>query len=689
MIKFAKPKLHPDAYRNINEVMESGIFVHGKFSKLFEDKFKETFKYKNASTVSNATTGLQLSHFLLGSDIDPNKNEVICSAMSHVATAHAIEMLGLKPIFVDANIDDGNIDVSKLEGINLKKVRGMTYVHFNGAPADVRALTSFCNDNGLYSVEDCAISLGASVESIPVGLWGDMGAFSFHPVKKLTTGEGGMVVSKYSKNIDKINSMKAFGVDKGFHERKIPGVYNVDSIGTNNRMAELPAAIGCGQLNSIESDLKARKRNFNILNNRIPKKESYAVVMPDYVTLTYDFIIWTSYIEQMNKIVERVVYSDGAYWGDPDKMRFRTSVDTFTDATEIGDTERLVRTNFTVSLRGYLLPEGNFDHRSTTQKFLSPKKVVFGTEVDTIVNKTVGKSGQFLDGLTSDSTSISSGTPSDSLGVILTFPLTFTQGTGVTLTNDGAEYTGGSRLDQTISIGQDVATTSNVTFNQVSASSIAIDDFSINSTSVTGDLNVTGSVTTTGNLTVNGQATITGILTAQEFHTEFVSSSIIFTSGSTKFGDDTTTDTHEFTGSLDITGSLSMNSYNVTEISNDTTLADSNALALVTENAVKTYIDNQTDDQQTYLRKQFVKISTTLVNSSTASFTAVTASAPAGMTGTTEHDFLFFINGQYMEHDAITIKQSGSLFQVEVDTDSIGYVLEASDEILAWGKFDS
>ena len=269
MIKFAKPKLHPDAYRNINEVMESGIFVHGKFSKLFEDKFKETFKYKNASTVSNATTGLQLSHFLLGSDIDPNKNEVICSAMSHVATAHAIEMLGLKPIFVDANIDDGNIDVSKLEGINLKKVRGMTYVHFNGAPADVRALTSFCNDNGLYSVEDCAISLGASVESIPVGLWGDMGAFSFHPVKQLTTGEGGMVVSKYSKNIDKINSMKAFGVDKGFHERKIPGVYNVDSIGTNNRMAELPAAIGCGQLNSIESDLKARKRNFNILKKTI------------------------------------------------------------------------------------------------------------------------------------------------------------------------------------------------------------------------------------------------------------------------------------------------------------------------------------------------------------------------------------------------------------------------------------
>ena len=267
MIKFAKPQLHPDAYKNVNEVMESGVFVHGKFSRLFEEKFKEKFRYENATTVSNATTGLQLSHFLLGRNIDPQKNEVLCPAMSHVATAHAIEMLGLKPIFVDANLSDGNIDVSKLEGVNLERVRGMTYVHFNGVPADVKTLTSFCKDNGLYSVEDCAISLGASVDSIPVGLWGDIGAFSFHPVKQLTTGEGGMVVSKYDENITKINRIKAFGVDQGFNERKIPGVYNVDSVGTNNRMAELPAAIGYGQLNSIEQDLKIREKNFNILKN--------------------------------------------------------------------------------------------------------------------------------------------------------------------------------------------------------------------------------------------------------------------------------------------------------------------------------------------------------------------------------------------------------------------------------------
>ena len=431
-----------------------------------------------------------------------------------------------------------------------------------------------------------------------------------------------------------------------------------------------------------------RYDNFSTQIGLLPQREYYNVSFPDYVTLTYDFIIWTTYIEQMNGIVEKVLYSDGAYWGDPDKLRFRSNIDSFTDATEVSDAERLVRTNFTVTMRGYLLPEGNFDHRSTTQKFITPKRVIFGSETDNTVENNVGRAGQFIENLTSEVTSLGSAVETDTLGITLTNPLTFTAGTGVTLSNDGAEYDGGSRLEQQISIGQVVETTSDVIFNQVSASSISIGDFSMTGTTMTGDLNVTGSVTTTGALTVNGAATITGILTAQEFHTEVVSASIIYSSGSTQFGNDTS-DTHEFTGSLLITGSLSMNNYSVTEISNDTTLADSNAEALVTENAVKTYIDNQTDDQQAYLRKQFVKLSSSITIPGTASFSATSASAPTGMTTTSENDFIFFINGQYMEHDAIQIQQESSTFRLIVDNDSIGYDLESDDEILAIGKFNS
>ena len=213
---------------------------------------------------------------------------------------------------------------------------------------------------------------------------------------------------------------------------------------------------------------------------------------------------------------------------------------------------------------------------------------------------------------------------------------------------------------------------------------IVIDDGTITTT----NLNLEGSLTNTGDLTVNGNAVILGTLTAQEIKTEFVSASILFDSGSTKFGDDLL-DAHNFTGSLQTSGSFNLNDYSVTEISNDTSLTDSSATALVTENAAKTFIDSQTDTQQTFLRKQFIKSSTSITAPSTASFTAVTASAPSNLTAVSKNDFVFFINGQYMEHDAIDIEQNSTNFLLKVNNDSIGYDLETDDEILAIGKFNS
>ena len=432
-----------------------------------------------------------------------------------------------------------------------------------------------------------------------------------------------------------------------------------------------------------------RYDNFATQIGLLPQREYYNVAFPDYVTISYDFTIWTSYIEQMNSIVEKIVYSEGAYWGDPDKMRFRSSIDSFTDATEVADAERLVRTTFTVTLRGYLLPEGNFDHRSTTQKFLTPKKVIFSAETDAAIDKVVGKAGTFLEGLEDTVGGVAPGTEESTIAVTVTNPITFNEGTGVTLSTDGIQFDGSSAVDLEISIGQDVATTSNVTFAQVSASSLVFNDLTYDSGSITGDLGISGSVSTTGNLTVGGNATIGGTVTAQEFHTEFVSGSIIYASGSTQFGD-TLDDTHNFTGSLLVTGSITLNgSSAMIEVSNDTSLADGSATSFVTENAVKTYVDDQTSTQQTYLRKQYVKTTASITVPATASFTAVTASAPTGMTSTSENDFIFFINGQYMEHDAIAIQQNGSTLLLKVDNDSIGYLLESDDEILAIGKFNS
>ena len=145
----------------------------------------------------------------------------------------------------------------------------------------------------------------------------------------------------------------------------------------------------------------------------------------------------------------------------------------------------------------------------------------------------------------------------------------------------------------------------------------------------------------------------------------------MFASGSTIFGD-TIDDTHNFTGSILLSGSLNLNNYAVTEISNDTSLADASSTALITEYAAKTYVDDNVSDPNAYLRKQFFKTSTSVTIPSTASFNAVTASAPTVLTATSKNDFIFFINGQYMEHDALDIEQAGSTFRLKVNNDSIG-----------------
>jgi len=110
--------------------------------------------------------------------------------------------------------------------------------------------------------------------------------------------------------------------------------------------------------------------------------EIYDVVMPDYVSITYEVMIWTDFTEHMNQIVEAFQYATDEYWGDKSGFKFRTRIDSFDNTTEVGEgTQRIVRTSFTMVVNAYLLPE-QFDNRSTHKKSLSPKKVVWGIETD-------------------------------------------------------------------------------------------------------------------------------------------------------------------------------------------------------------------------------------------------------------------------------------------------------------------
>jgi len=127
---------------------------------------------------------------------------------------------------------------------------------------------------------------------------------------------------------------------------------------------------------------KHRYDKFSAMTGTKKPVEFYDVVMPDYVNITYEVIIWTDFTEHMNKIVEAFQYATDEYWGDKEGFKFRVKIDNFDNTTEVSEgSQRIVRTNFTMAVNAYLLPE-QFDNETTHKKSLSPKKVVWGTETD-------------------------------------------------------------------------------------------------------------------------------------------------------------------------------------------------------------------------------------------------------------------------------------------------------------------
>tara|TARA_R100000322_G_scaffold13912_1_gene8178 strand:+ start:161 stop:1018 length:858 start_codon:yes stop_codon:yes gene_type:complete len=276
-------------------------------------------------------------------------------------------------------------------------------------------------------------------------------------------------------------------------------------------------------------------------------------------------------------------------------------------------------------------------------------------------------------------------------------PLTLEVGTGITGSVNGENFTtrqieGLVDENVVVNIGQAVETTSNTTFNNVTSSNgvkvdslILGDGFISSSNSVVAH---TGSVVVTGN-TIAPSMNLNGQLNAQKFEISVTGSTTIQKSGSTIFGD-TLDDTHDISGSNIVSSSYELNNYSITEISNDTSLGDESATALVTENAVKTFFTNTgVVDENVYLRKSFAHTGS-FTSANTSSFNAVTASAPTGLSATTENDFMFFINGMLIENDALTISQKTSTnLELRLDTSALGYSLESDDEVIGFGKFNS
>tara|TARA_B100001093_G_scaffold52260_1_gene44329 strand:+ start:16122 stop:17270 length:1149 start_codon:yes stop_codon:yes gene_type:complete len=261
---FGKPIISSEEIKAVNDVLSGPILVHGPKVIEFENQFKNFTGAPHAISVSSCTAGMHLTYFALG--LGPG-DEVIVPAQTHIATAHAVQLTGARPVFIDSESITGNIDIKKIEKAISSRTKAIVVVHFLGVPVDMKRIQIIAQKHNLFTIEDCALSLGSKLDGIHTGLHGDVGVFSFYPVKHLTTAEGGMIILKDSDFASKLRLKKAFGVDKTHGQRKIPGMYETVDLGFNYRMSEIHAAIGIEQLKKLPRFLENRRLNYELLSN--------------------------------------------------------------------------------------------------------------------------------------------------------------------------------------------------------------------------------------------------------------------------------------------------------------------------------------------------------------------------------------------------------------------------------------
>jgi perosamine synthetase len=274
-IPFGKPLIGDEERNAVLEVMSGPILVHGPRAVQFEVDFAAYTGAPHAVSVSSCTAGMHLVWFARG--LGPG-DEVIVPAMTHTATAHAVALTGATPVFVDAERATGNIDIAAIEAAVTPRTRGIAIVHYLGMPVDMPRIMEIARRHDLFVMEDCALSLGATVDGTHTGLHGDCGVFSFYPVKHITTAEGGMIILRDGKLADALRLKKAFGVDRSHGERKVPGVYDVVELGFNYRMSEIHAAIGIAQLKKMPSFLAKRETNYRTLTQALARIDGISLL---------------------------------------------------------------------------------------------------------------------------------------------------------------------------------------------------------------------------------------------------------------------------------------------------------------------------------------------------------------------------------------------------------------------------
>lgn len=276
-IPFGRPLLDAEEIEAVTRVLSGPTLVHGPVSHAFEQRFAERVGSRHAVSLSSCTAGLHLS--LLVNGVGPG-DAVAVPAMTHVATAHAVEFCGARPRFVDVEADSGNIDPEDLAAAVTPALKAIMVVHYLGLPCDMDRILALAEKAGAFVVEDCALAVDATYGGAKAGTLGLTGCFSFYPIKHMTTVEGGMVTTDDEDVATAIAQRKAFGYDRALGQRAKPGIYDVTALGYNYRMSEVQAAVGLAQLGKLDAFQRARAENHRILKSALAELDEITVFEP-------------------------------------------------------------------------------------------------------------------------------------------------------------------------------------------------------------------------------------------------------------------------------------------------------------------------------------------------------------------------------------------------------------------------
>jgi len=257
-LPFSIPTIEDEEIREVVDSLQSGWITTGPKVKRFEDDFKAYVGAGYAVPLSSATAGLELALRAMG--VGPG-DEVITTPMTFAATVNVIIHVGAAPVLADIEPGTLNIDVSKIREKITARTKAVIPVHFAGLPCDMDAVFALADEFGLKVLEDAAHAVGTEYRGKRVGSFDTVSVFSFHPIKNITTGEGGMVCTHDEKVAEEVSLLKFHGMSREAWKRySAQGTPNYDIVlpGYKYNMMDIQAAIGIHQLAKLDRFIQRR-----------------------------------------------------------------------------------------------------------------------------------------------------------------------------------------------------------------------------------------------------------------------------------------------------------------------------------------------------------------------------------------------------------------------------------------------